>query len=665
MGNETAQFNRIKSSLSKGIALLAPALILLSAYLIVSFLDFWALLTYGVQAAIFILLLIAVPLVTYLNVKGGHYLSDNKTKARLFLSASVVVIAAVLNGSEMSRLATEAAMPRALFDYPSAEVTVTASPPLYLSKSSVTQSLVSGEVETGSLASVYEGSMLDVTVSGLTWQPALKLSDGSGVLFEKNAEGDFVASIEIDDQTSWSIKQGNHVVGRWPLIVIDDETPKIERFELADIDNKKGYVSVDLNIEDDLKIMTAAVEVVDGGGNRSDKLDLSIREIGNYESQFYLDFTGSDLAGQRADLLVSVQDEAGQTTTALIEGVELPVRTYENPIAHKLISLYQELGTAGFDQKSTARQIKALGMLPDEEQLPPVYYMALRSADWRLVNPSSADDMETGRNLLWDIAQKIENRELGPVENELLAALDELTLAIKQKKELLEIRDSMREADRLFREYRNATRLSTSEKYTVRVDMRALRKLYSYILAFSDQEKYQNAALIVDHMRKGIVQDDDLILSRDGLANYFALTESRQIIDNLIAIQRTLLASSNNDQMRDKLMESSNYLSSMEKSSDARENEYILQTKVGAAVKRLSEQITLNDQHSEYLLRNATELIDSILVNMKNSETNQVAQSQSELLAVMSTLKRSIDKPLSDSPELKNILEEINADPSS
>ncbi len=665
MGIEIAPEKRLTAPWKRVFTLFAPALILVMTYLILSFLDFWPLLSYGAQAGAFLLILVAVPLVTYANAKGTLHFSKRKTKTRLFLTASAALIAGVLNASDMGRLLTEAAMPRALFSYPEAQIAVIASPPLYLSKSSVSQTLTSAAEQPGNLRSVHEGTIMDVTVSGLRWQPELVLSDGSKVAFSENTEGDYSASIEIENQVSWAIKQGNHVVGRWPLIVIDDEAPEIERFKLAEIENNKGYVIVDLEIEDDLKIMAASVELVDQGGNKSDVIELPIRQIGKYESEFYLDFTGSDLAGQKADLLLAVQDEAGQVSNQSIEAVALPEKIYENPIAHKLNSLYQELGTPGFDQKATARQIKALGMLPDDEQLPPVYYMALRSAYWRLVSPTNAEDMQTARDLLWDIAQKIENRELGPVENELLAALGELTLSIKQRKELLEIREDLREADRLFREYRRATRLSTSDKYTVQVDMRALRKLYSYILAFSDQEKYQSAALIVDHMRKGIVQDDDMILSRDGLANHFALTESRQIIDNLIAIQRTLLASSNNDQMRGKLIENSSYLSSVEKSDDAKENEYILQTKVGAAVKKLSRQITLNDHHSEYLLRNATELIDSILINMKNSETNQVVQSQSELLAVMSTLKRTIDKPLSNSPELENILKEINAKPSS
>lgn len=662
MNNKKA---KIGTKISQGLSVFAPTLILITSYLLVSFLDFWALISPVIQAAVFFVVLIAIPLLTYACYKRKLYFSERKVNSRLFMLISAVLIISVLNFSQLSRLATEAIMPRALFNYPEPNIVATVSPPIYLSKSSVTERLKPGSDILGGVSTMHEGSVLDVTVSGLNWLPTLELSDGTFAEFEKNTDDEYVANVNIGNQISWAIKQGNHVVGHWPIIVIEDEAPKINQFALSNLDNKKGYIAVELDVEDDLKIINTFVELVDSGGNKSDKSPLSVRDVDQYESEFYLDFTDSELAGQNVDLLISVQDEAGQITTAMIGDVEVPTKSYEHPIAHKLISLYDELAEPGYDQKALSRQIRALGLLPDEEMLPPVYYMALRSAYWRLVNPNASDDMQIARDLLWDVAQKIENRELGPIERNLLASLDELTLSIKQKHSVGDIREKLRVSDRYFRDYRNASRLSTSDKYTAEIDMRALRKLYSYVLAFSDQEKHYNASLIVDHIRKGIVQDNALILSKDGLANYVSLTESRQIIENLIAIQKTLLASSNNDQMRGRLSAHSEYISNFEKSDNAKENEIILQTKVGDAFKRLGRRIPTEDRHSEFLVQNAMDLIDNILVNMKNSETNQVVESQSQLLGVLSSLKRSLDKPLSNSPELKSILDEINTEPSS
>ena len=56
--------------------------------------------------------------------------------------------------------------------------------------------------------------------------------------------------------------------------------------------------------------------------------------------------------------------------------------------------------------------MKALGLLGEKEGLPAVYYMALRSAYWRLANPTEENDIVTARDLLWDTAQTLENIKL-------------------------------------------------------------------------------------------------------------------------------------------------------------------------------------------------------------------------------------------------------------
>jgi len=66
---------------------------------------------------------------------------------------------------------------------------------------------------------------------------------------------------------------------------------------------------------------------------------------------------------------------------------------------------------------------------------------------------------------------------------------------------------------------------------------------------------------------------------------------------------------------------------------------------------------------SGFLINNASDLIEEILSSMKKSDTAEVTQSQSELIAVMSNLKRVLNKPVSRSPELQNILKEINSKP--
>ena len=642
---------------------LMPSAFLLVAYYVVALLDLWELTPIFIQVGFYFGVILASIALFIIGYSGLIKISDKQAKIRLGACSLLALVIALINIDDISRLTTLAVKPRALFDYPDPQIIATVTPPIYLQKHSFSKNMNAQEVSEAGINPIHEGSILDVHIKGSKWAPMIQLSDGTVVEFDKLEDGSFKSSTQIDQQISWSIKQGSHLVGSWPIILLDDEAPVIKEFSLEEFKNEKGYLAFDIDVADDTKIMNTSVEIVNSQGEISGSQTLSIRNVKTYDNLFFVNFSGSEFEGSQVDIRLNVEDEAGQKSSALLDGIDLPKQVYKHEIAGKLISLYNQLKEPDYDLRSLSRQINALGLLSDDQGLPPVYYMALRTAYWRLVDPSSDDDQVTARDLLWDTAQKLEDSDLGTIENRLISSLDELTLTIVQKKAMPEIREGLRSSDKLFRDYIDAMKTTVSEKYTLDIDMKALRKLYSYILAFSDQERHYSASLIVDFMRKGVVQNDDLILSKEGLGNYIVLSESRQIIDNLIAIQKTLLASSYNDQMQGKLIKRKPVDTPLTEPVSQIHSQIILQTKVGNAVKLLGEKISFAGDNSEFLIQNAEALVEDILTNMKKSEINQVAQSQSELITVMSTLKRVLNKPIASAPELQNIIKEINSKP--
>ena len=102
---------------------------------------------------------------------------------------------------------------------------------------------------------------------------------------------------------------------------------------------------------------------------------------------------------------------------------------------------------------------------------------------------------------------------------------------------------------------------------------------------------------------------------------------------------------------------------SQEKKISQKHSQILLQTKVGNAVKLLGEKISFTGDSSGYLIQNASELVEEILAGMKKSEINQVTQDQTELITVMSNLKRVLNRPILQSPELQNIMKEITSTP--
>ena len=649
-------------SLKKMIDIVVPPITLLLLYYTLSLFDIWEAFSPMLQAIFYISLIGAAFLLIILGLLEKITFNSKYMRRRFLVVMGVMLLGIVISGDDFDRLTTLTLEPRALFDYDKPEILATLTPPLYIAHDTVKKKLMltSGEYE--SINPVYEGSVIDLRVSGTKWAPTFFLSDGTEIAFEQTAKEEFIVSAQIDEQTSWALMQGSHKIGEWPIILIDDEEPEIDHFALEEYENDKGYLSFKVDVDDDRKIMNAELSLQNKNGDKDEVQSLAIRNVRSINSIYYADFSGSKMAGQHSDVVLSIEDEAGQKTEAIIENILLPKKEYKHPVAGNLIALRQELMEPGYDKKRILRHLKALGFLGEKEGLPAVYYMALRSAYWRLAAPTEEDDLETSRDLLWDIAQTLEDKGISVIESNLLNALDELRLVIRQRKDVLDIREKLRAADQLFKDYSFVTSQNISNRYDLEIDIKALRRLYSYILAFSDQKKFYNASLIIDFMKKGLVQNDDLIFSRDGLGNYFALSESRQIIDNLIKIQKTLLASSYNEQMTGKIRSKCVNVDKT-KAQQNKISQIALQEKVGAAVKMLGSKISFSGYTSGFLINNATDLVEEILSSMKKSETAEVSQSQSELIAVMSNLKRVLNKPVSRSTELQNILKEINSEP--
>ncbi|MDG1708196.1 MAG: DUF4175 family protein, partial [Emcibacteraceae bacterium] len=432
-----------------------------------------------------------------LSIFGKLNVNKKRMWRRLAISGSLTILAVITSGDQFSRLSTLSVMPRAIFDYPDPEITATLTPPLYLNQDSQHKELKKLVENYDDINPIYEGSVLDINIKGTKWAPEIVLSDGSMVAFEKIAENEFQANATIDVQTSWQLRQGSYVIGDWPIILIDDENPEIDQFALEEYENNKGYLAFKVDVDDDKKIMNAEIAILKENGSTEEKTPLAIREVRSINSIYYANLTGSSYAGRNVDIVLNVEDEAGQVTSQIIEDVFIPEKRYLHPIGGKLISIREELFKDKYERNILLRELKALGLLGEKENLPAVYYMGLRTAYWRLTNPSNDNDQEIARDLLWDIAEKLEDSEAGVIERKLLSSLDELRLSIRQKKEVQEIRENLRTSDKLFREYASASNLSTSELYTLEIDIKALRRLYSYILSFSDQEKYYNASLFV------------------------------------------------------------------------------------------------------------------------------------------------------------------------
>ncbi|MBT6033032.1 MAG: DUF4175 family protein, partial [Kordiimonadaceae bacterium] len=388
------------------LALLSAAvlpLMLFMLYFTISFMDLWGYAPDIVQAVGLLLCSIMATIVFGWTLYKKVIFSPKLIAVRLAVCLITMTFFALWSNDDFTRLSTLAFKPRALTDYPEPIIIATVTSPLYLGHDSVQKDMSIQQTANRGLNPIYEGSILDVHVKNTPWRPIIKLSDGSKVTFEEQMDGSFKASTKIEQQISWSVNQGTYTIGAWPIILIEDQAPMIKNFTLEADGNDKGYLAFNVDILDDHKIMDVGLEIITDDYSKladDDQLKLPIREIKSYQNIFYVDFTDTDYSGIEVDLKLNVEDEVGQISTALLHDIKLPEKRFNHLIANKLISLRKELNQKHYDIKSLSRQLLALGLLSESEGLPFVYYMALRSAYWRVTDPAGPEDLQIAKDLL-------------------------------------------------------------------------------------------------------------------------------------------------------------------------------------------------------------------------------------------------------------------------
>jgi hypothetical protein len=655
---------------------IVPALILFFIYLSISFLDLWELIPFAVKMVWFVIVIASG---TFFIVRSFQNRKADVsfgliTKRLKLLAVSIVIFAvlALYSKEDFSRLITLALMPQGIFQYPTPEVTVTITPPSYLKQKKNTLVLGSNPQLNQPIAHIYEGSILDIKVANTRWQPKIRFSDDSIVLFEQQDDHSFIAQTKITDQTKWWVAQGTHILADFPIMIIEDKSPTIISFEQEEGKNEKGYMAFKIAVEDDYNIIGARLDVLEMDVPNDnivkrviDSHLLSISDIKSYQNVFYIDLSASGNFGKTATLRLSVEDEAGQTSDQFLDNVSIPERVFTNITANKLNLLRKDLNDQTSTVKSISRQLEMMSQRDELEHFPPVYYLGLRSAYWRLVSPSSAEDAKSVKKILWDIALAVEEGGVNSYENSLIFAFDELILMLNQEKPYEDIREALNNIDTLFKLYSDAVYKSNIKRKVLQIDFKSLRKLYGYILVHSAQKNFHDASLIADMIRKGLLRNDEMLLGIRGFDRYMVLSQGKILLENLIAIQKNLLASSYNEQLNNRLASSSNVDRITDAIVQKQNKNIVMQSKVGDTVKLLEQKIMTTGYSNEYLFQNATDLVEEILLNMKTSEVVQVAQFQSELVTVLSDLKKLLNGPVTLIPELQNVIPKMNESPHS
>ena len=645
--------------ISKSAALysgLLQAIALYLVYLSLSLTDPWGYMSPMGQLVIYMGLAMAMMIVI---ARGLMAKSDWTLKMSLkgvFLSVVLLSVAGIMAGSDSRRLLEIAVKPRAIFDYPVPEIIMTVTPPDYHGGKQFTQLMT---MDALGMNPVPEGSNIMMRVQNTAYAPTL-IAGQNRVEFLSSTDGGFTAQFTLKDETVWQVREGSLKMGEWPIIIQADEAPAIESVDFRQMLTGDGLIGLSLHLSDDYGLQEVAVGVVEAGsgaGALSDRAILKISGLKEFSGEAYLNFGASDFAGNTVDLIVEATDQAGQKKQKILSGIFLPAREFSNPHARKIIEIRHRIKTEPDIRKKLARQLMALGLVPDDGQTPTVYYMALRSAYWRLTKPKNDDDINSARDILWDLAVQMESGEAGQFSRDILALLASLKLSLYQEQEVPNVRKQLKEIDKaviMYMRTQTAPKVGLSEQR--KIEVKELRRIYGKILTHNHNKKFEKAAGLVSYLEHGFIYRDRDILTGQGFKRFQIVRQARDTVDIIKKSQRRVMSYIYKKSVK---MELANLDINPAGTTDVPKISFggdihkwiAIQKKLGANVNNLGRMLVKSGIKTGHLTAAASDLASNAVNSMEAGDMEAAGGYQSEILTLLTRLKGILDMEMQYSPE--------------
>ncbi|NOZ42583.1 MAG: DUF4175 domain-containing protein [Alphaproteobacteria bacterium] len=672
-----AGVNRIDSGrrLAPGL-LLAAVLILI--YLTLSLTDLWGYLPTVVQASVYLLLsgVIIILLLSSLSGKriwplplglkalelkalelkalelGARELRTLGLKA-LGLAAIALAVAAIIAGPDSGRLLEIALKPPALFSYPVPEIIMTVKPPSFSGRRKFTENMSAGDEKTSNPAPMVQGSKITVRVKNIADAPIL-ITGSRKVKFRADKNGGFRAGFTLRNQTMWQVRAGSRSLGQWPILLLEDNPPVIHRVAYHMMKTKEGFFDLSLDISDDFGVRDVVVGIMPIGGKSDslrDRTNLGIAGLKRFSGNIYVNLAASDFAGRKVDLVVEVTDQAGQTQQKVIRDITIPVRRFSNAFSRQIIKIRRDILTQPGSRKKLARQLMALGLVPDNGQMPGIYYLALRSAYRRLIAATNDQDIASVRNILWALAAGIQDGNRGRFTRNMLTLLTSLKIALYQRQPTIIIKGKLQKIDKTLLLFRQMQRLSPRRTLPVDYNIRALRKLYGKILADSYYRKFTPAINLVSYLEQGFVYNDPLILSGRGFAHFRTAHHARKAVKILEKAQKQIMDFVLKKTIRLEIA-SAKPLRAVTMSRNRDIRIWIdIQQKLRKKMKDLGRTLQKSGIDAARFTVPAGDLAREVIHSMKDGNMSAAAGYQSQIMTILQNLGNMLDREMHYQPK--------------
>lgn len=318
---------------------------------------------------------------------------------------------------------------------------------------------------------VVAGSRFAARVSNVTQPPILNhiqtVQDISQIHFQPGLqETSFIVERVLISGGELTIVLDGQVLGSWQLGVMPDQSPSID-FAQQPSPTPQIFLELEYQAADDHGLESISVHLAlageDGAPPQDSRLDVTGPEVlaipvglgtaarypREIQTRSFINLSAHSWAGLAVNIWLEARDGAGQLSTSRKRMVTLPARSFQHPVARRIIEQRRKLNAPEL-AKQVIRSLKDIAARPDDFDHDVAVYLALQAAGTRIrllgwpevtvgelgdgsTVPASGISFTSVQSLLWRTALRLEDEgDIALTGQEFLAAQQSLAEALER-----------------------------------------------------------------------------------------------------------------------------------------------------------------------------------------------------------------------------------------
>ena len=288
----------------------------------------------------------------------------------------------------------------------------------------------------GGAAGVPAGSKLQVAVSGGTGGTPELVAEGAATPFNAMDGASFTAETTLEQGGRLAVRRDGGELAAWALTVQAD-APPIVAFAEPPAKAARGLgTRLPWRAEDDWGLAGLKAELRLVARPEAAPVTLELALPGGSPKQARgaatPDLSSHPWAGLEVQLRLVARDGAGQQGASDLATLTLPERSFNHPVAKRLIAVRKALSLEPEKRAPARREIEEILRAPEAFEHDTATYLGLRSARSRLIMDRRDEAVPEVQQTLWEVALALEEGRDGRTQRALQQAREELRRALDE-----------------------------------------------------------------------------------------------------------------------------------------------------------------------------------------------------------------------------------------